>query len=342
MKAAAIAAVSGLMFVVCIMAALGSGTSDAAGDPPGGGGDIKTVPAEYQKEVQMAASMCPQESIALIAAQIEAESNWNPSANSGFAQGIAQFTPGTWAVWGQDYNHDGSTSVWDPGDAIPSQGALMCANFKDVAAAQKSGRITNGSLVENALAAYNAGLGAVEASHGFPTGLAETDSYVPKILALEAKYGGGTATGSAGAAIAAAEKMLGLPYVWGGGNTQGPTGYLGSSTPPLGFDCEGLTRYAIYQGYHIDIGVGSRQQLVTPALHTVVMRSAGQPMPLSVMAPGDVVVINFHPSTDGPWGHVALYLGDGKFIHAPTFGKTVEIVPASNFENADWAVRRAS
>lgn len=341
MKAASGVVLALVMFLVCVMTMLGGGGADAGGEG-GGGGDVKTVPEEYRTAVQKAAAMCPQESVALIAAQIEAESNWNPKANSGFAQGIAQFTPSTWATWGQDYDSSGSTSVWDPGDAIPAQGALMCENFKEVTAAKKAGRIIRGTATENALAAYNAGLGGV--GRGYPTGIAETDAYVPKILALMAKYGGGPGSGPAttreAGAIAAAEKELGLPYVWGGGNTQGPTGYLQSMTPPLGFDCEGLTRYAIFQGFGVDIGMGSQHQRVTTTLRTVTVRSASQPMPLSQMRPADVVVMSFPGAFNGAWGHVALYIGDGKFIHAPTFGKPVEIVSAAQLQGAAWTVRR--
>lgn len=39
--------------------------------------------------------------------------------------------------------------------------------------------------------------------------------------------------------VAAAEKMKGKPYVWGGGNIHGPTNG--------GFDCSGLTQYSVYQ-----------------------------------------------------------------------------------------------
>lgn len=147
------------------------------------------VPSQYVGLVQQAGSMCPEESAPLIAAQIQTESAWNPAAVSpAGAQGIAQFMPGTWATWGKDYNHDGSANPFDPADAIPSQAALMCALFRDVNSAMGTGRIKRGSAKENALAAYNAGLGNVLSSAGFPTGIGETDAYVPRILALEIQF----------------------------------------------------------------------------------------------------------------------------------------------------------
>lgn len=170
--------------------------------PPAQAGALNTsmVPAEYVALVQQAGAMCEGESAPLIAAQIHAESGWNPTAVSpAGAQGIAQFMPGTWAMWGKDYSGDGVANPFDPADAIPSQGAFMCALFSEVDAAMKSGRITRGTAKENALAAYNAGMGNVLRSGGFPTGIGETDAYVPRILALEIEY---TMTGGTGGAWA--------------------------------------------------------------------------------------------------------------------------------------------
>ncbi len=337
-------AAAGVVVMPLILAASISSSASVAqvaSAPSQGTLNTAAVPPDYVGFVMQAAAMCPEESAPLIAAQIEAESGWNPNAVSPVgAMGIAQFMPGTWATWGKDYDANGTSSPIDPGDAIPAQGALMCALFARVKT------LPNGTPEQNALAAYNAGFGNVQASGGFPTGILETDAYVPRIEALKAKYtaaGGGAGLpagpGAAGA-IAAAQRYLGYPYVWGGGDTNGPTGYLWGAGPPVGFDCEGLTRYAIYQGYHVDIGAGSTGQLATPAMQTVVNRLVGQPLPLDQMAPGDVVVINFHPSPDGAWGHVALYIGNGQFIHAPHTGAFVEIVPATDFANGDWAVRR--
>src|ERR1700759_3663659 len=63
---------------------------------------LPAVPDAYLSTVRGAATTCTQESVPLLAAQIDAESHWNPDADSGQAQGIAQFYPSTWAEWGRD------------------------------------------------------------------------------------------------------------------------------------------------------------------------------------------------------------------------------------------------
>lgn len=321
-------------------------SSGAGGGAPGGDAlNTATVPPEYVALVVQAGSMCAGESAPLIAAQIEQESGWNSRAASpAGAQGIAQFMPGTWSTWGADFTGDQVADVWNPGDAIPSQGRLMCALFTQVTDLITAGVIHRGTAEQNALAAYNAGLDTVQRVGGWPTGIGETDAYVPAIEALTVKYtlSTGGPGGSVGgqAAVAAAKKYLGYPYVWGAGDTSGPTGYLWSAGPPVGFDCEGLTRYAIFAGYRVDIGAGTTEQMVTPTLRTVTTRAAGATIPLAQMVPGDVVLLNLHPSPDGAWGHVALYIGGGQFIHAPRTGDVVKIVPVSQFGSADWIVRR--
>lgn len=344
-----------LLVLVVAICAMGGGASaggiaaipsgPAAG--PVGGLNPVGIPASMVPIIQGAASVCPQMPAPLIAAQLDAESGFNANAVSpAGAQGVAQFMPGTWVTWGRDYDHNGSVSVLDPGDAIPAEAHMMCALFTQVQAALTAKQIT-GNLQDLALDSYNCGFGCVLAAGGTP-GNAQTQAYAPKIDALEKKFSlgltGGPVTGTAAqkASVKAAESQEGLPYVWGGGNTSGPTGTLQSSSPPIGYDCEGLTRYATYQGFHVDIGMGTSNQLVTPTLKTVATRPAGSSMTatLAAMRPGDVVLLNLHPSPDGAWGHVALYVGNGQIVHAPTFGEVVKLAPISDFASADWTVRR--
>lgn len=133
------------------------------------------VPGEYRPIIRKAAKLCPEIPPRIFAAQIAAESSWDPQAQSGAgAQGIAQFMPKVWAQYGIDANNDGVASVWDPTDAIHSASLLNCVNrglVKDVA----------GKRLENTLAAYNAGFNAVRKYDGIPP-FPETEAYVMRIL----------------------------------------------------------------------------------------------------------------------------------------------------------------
>jgi hypothetical protein len=104
-------------------------------------------------------------SAALLAAQLMAESNFNPFAVSpAGAVGIAQFMPGTAASYGLE-------DPFDPVEAIGAQAHLM------------SDLMTQFGSPELALAAYNAGPAPVEACSCVPA-IPETSAYVARIMAL--------------------------------------------------------------------------------------------------------------------------------------------------------------
>ncbi|KAF4410156.1 peptidase M23 [Streptomyces sp. Ru87] len=145
------------------------------------------VPAAYVAWVLKAGSMCEVIGPSVIAAQIEAESGWNPDATSPVgAQGLSQFMPGTWETWGRDDDGNGRISPFDPGDAIMAQGRYDCALAKQIGRL-KSGGLASGSLLDLTLAAYNAGPGAVQQYGGVPP-YTETRAYVARIKSLIAKY----------------------------------------------------------------------------------------------------------------------------------------------------------
>jgi soluble lytic murein transglycosylase-like protein len=113
---------------------------------------------------------------AVLAAQLYAESNFNPFASSpAGAQGIAQFMPGTAASYGL-------ANPFDPKAAIDAQAHLMHDLLRQFAS------------VPLALAAYNAGPAPVAACGCIPD-YPETQAYVAKILGL--LNGAGDLTGSA-------------------------------------------------------------------------------------------------------------------------------------------------
>ena len=171
-------AVLGVLLAV-MGAFLGSSASEST---------VSGVPAEYEADVIRAGSICQVVTPSIIAAQIDQESNWNPKAGSSAgAQGIAQFMPSTWASAGKDGDGDGKADIWNPHDAIWSQGNYMCNLASQVETAKKSGRLT-GDTLQLTLAAYNAGLGNVMKYGGIPP-FTETKNYVTRIIGLaQSKY----------------------------------------------------------------------------------------------------------------------------------------------------------
>jgi hypothetical protein len=122
------------------------------------------VPPRYAPIIARAAQRW-QVSAQLLAAQIYAESNFNPFAQSGAgAQGIAQFMPGTAAAYGL-------RNPFDAEEAIDAQAHLMHDLLKQFAS------------VPLALAAYNAGPAPVQACGCVPP-YPETQAYVAKIVGL--------------------------------------------------------------------------------------------------------------------------------------------------------------
>ena len=126
--------------------------------------------------------------------------------------------PSTWASAGKDGDGDGKADIWDPHDAIWSQGNYMCGLASQVETAKKSGKLT-GDTLQLTLAAYNAGIYAVMRYGSVPP-YAETTKYVQRIVELSrTKY---AASG-------------------GGNGDSGPT--AGTLKPKL----------VMSDGYHVDI-----------------------------------------------------------------------------------------
>ncbi len=93
-----------------------------------------------------------------------------------------------------------------------------------------------------------------------------------------------------------AAKMVGRPYHFGG------------ATPSSGFDCSGLVQYSF------------RQAGVALPHNTDQQRSASRPVKLSELRRGDLL---FFDQEGKKSSHVGIYVGAGKFVHAPSSGKHV-------------------
>jgi soluble lytic murein transglycosylase-like protein len=141
------------------------GTPAAGNQSEPSGGLQSFVPERFRAPILRSAAQW-NVSAGLLAAQLMAESNFNPFAVSpAGAQGIAQFMPGTAAQYGLD-------DPFDAPAAIDAQAHLMSDLLAQF-----------GGSVSLALAAYNAGPGAVEACGCVPD-IPETQAYVARILGL--------------------------------------------------------------------------------------------------------------------------------------------------------------
>ncbi|MEU6507616.1 MULTISPECIES: bifunctional lytic transglycosylase/C40 family peptidase [unclassified Streptomyces] len=261
------------------------------------------VPAAYQGLVQKWGNLCPQLTPALLAAQLYQESGWNPKiVSSANAQGIAQFIPGTWAIYGIDANGDGKRDVWDPNDAIPSAASYDCQLAKDV-------KNVPGNVSDNMLAAYNAGAYRVIKAGGVP-GISETQNYVQRINSLAKSFAAPVGridpTQQAAGAIDFAQKKLGTPYLWGGEGTAEQGGR---------FDCSGLTQ-AAYATVGITLPRVANDQY-----------NAGPHPSRDQLLPGDLVFFSTDLSDSRAIHHVGIYVGGGYMIDAPRTGAVIRFDP---------------
>ena len=111
---------------------------------------------------------------------------------------------------------------------------------------------------------------------------------------------GNLASGAAGDIVIAAMTFLDRPYQAGG------------SSAETGFDCSGFTRYVFVQALGIELPRSTQEQAQAPMLRPVSSRDA--------LLAGDLVFFNTQHRS---FSHVGVYLGDGRFIHAPRTGAQI-------------------
>lgn len=115
-------------------------------------------------------------------------------------------------------------------------------------------------------------------------------------------------TASEGAVVSAAQRYLGVPYVWGG------------TDPATGLDCSGLVQ-RVYGDVGIDLPRVSGDQA-----------RAGTPVAdLASARPGDLVAFG------SPVDHIGIFIGDGKMIVAPHRG---DVVKVQDIYRTPTAIRR--
>jgi hypothetical protein len=268
------------------------------------------TPPAFVPWLVQAGKICQGIDAPLLAAQVESESGFNVSAKSpGNAYGPAQFIPSTWQTWGKEKDNIDPPEPGEInaiGDAVMAQGALMCELYSEATNALSKGSV-KGDPVQLALAGYNAGFGAVQQNHGIPP-YAETIKYVQIIPQRRVKYTndpqlvsgvGSAAPGTPGApgdtAIPnIAKEFVGRPWVWGGGDTNGPTNG--------GFDSPGFARYVVFRatGGKVTLPRTVQQQW-----------TVGVEFPVDQLQPGDLVFSAFGQT--GP-SHVAVAIDPKQVI----------------------------
>ena len=107
------------------------------------------------------------------------------------------------------------------------------------------------------------------------------------------------ATKASSNVLSRAVNVLGTPYRWGG------------SSPSKGFDCSGLVKYA-FNDATFDL----------PRTSNAMAAGHGEKVERKDLKPGDLI---FFKLKSRRVNHVAIYLGNDRFIHAPRRGKSVSI-----------------
>lgn len=109
--------------------------------------------------------------------------------------------------------------------------------------------------------------------------------------------------------VDSAYTYVGTPYLYGG-------------TTPDGFDCSGFVKF-VYEENGISLGRTSREQ-----------SREGTSVSLSDLRPGDLIFFNMNRHNRLPIDHVGLYMGNGRFIHAPS--KQSRSITIENLHNVRY------
>nr|WP_157270097.1 C40 family peptidase [Azohydromonas aeria] len=112
--------------------------------------------------------------------------------------------------------------------------------------------------------------------------------------------------------VLSAMNFLGVPYRRGGNSEE------------EGFDCSGFTRHVFENSLGLVLPRRADEQAKADGLQKVARDE---------LKPGDLVFFNTLRRT---FSHVGIYVGDGKFIHAPRTGQVVRV---ESMQDSYWARR---
>lgn len=306
-----VAGVTAIVFGVLLVVVLTSsndqcGMGSSAIQPSASASAERSIPANYLKLYEAAGQQYGLEwNILAGIGYRESTHGLNPGVSSAGARGPMQFMTATWAHYAVDGDGDGIRDIMDPADAIPTAARYLKASgapgdwekalwhynqshqyFLDVMSTARlyaTGHFTEGRNNTNATACSPGGAGAT---------MGDINGTVPQRI------------------IAYASKWIGTPYLWGGGDDHGPTKGCGHGFCGTGFDCSGLTKYAVYQATNgrIDLPHYVPDQFGGPVTK----------VPYAQLQPGDLVAFN-------GFDHEGIYIGGGKMINAPHTGAQVRV-----------------
>ncbi|MGX5693904.1 NlpC/P60 family protein [Dermacoccus abyssi] len=299
------------------------------------------IPANWKRAYDAAAAKygLPWTLMAGIGAEETRQGQMVRTSSAG-AQGPTQFMPATFAAEGVDGNGDGKKDIQNVDDAIHSTAAKL---VRDGAKQGPAG-------VRKAIFAYN-----------------HAEWYVNDVLYWAQVYGGGSVPisgealpgqgcadqgmtlpsvggdlppvpadgGNSSLIVQAARSALGTPYAWGGGTIHGPSMGTGIGAGVVGYDCSGLTLWAVYRGTGIQLPHKADE---------IAFTSKGQVISdKSKLQPGDVIAFSEDGTgRRGTFGHIGIYLGGNQMIHAPVQGQNVKVTDISTpyWGAMRWSIHR--
>ena len=197
---------------------------------------------------------------------------------------------------GEEY---GGEQVTVTADFISFVGDAECIRFRSRVFLQAE-RYAGNALIREAIANHDSD----KMAEGLKdAGWATSSSYVESLKSAMETYNlyrfdgmsledFRSGTLSEDAIVSAAYSQLGVPYVWGG------------TTPGVGLDCSGLTQYCY------------KQAGISIPRNTEAQYAQGKKIALSEAQPGDILY---------RMGHVGIYIGGDRYIHAPHRGEVVKI-----------------
>ncbi|WP_250907034.1 C40 family peptidase [Nonomuraea sp. NEAU-A123] len=132
-------------------------------------------------------------------------------------------------------------------------------------------------------------------------------------------------SGRGGVALEAALTMIGVPYSWGGGGSNGASFGIGRGAGTKGFDCSGLAEYA-WAKAGIRIGGNTSAQW-----------QAGTHISRSQLRPGDLVFFATNPKNPSTIHHVVMNIDGKRYVHAPHTGSKVQVGRWTATREAEYA-----